>query len=49
MAVTLVLFWGVVWAVTEHHALPGGNFFGLIVLFVLCVLGGKLAEKIKVT
>ena len=28
--VTLLLFWGVLWALTEHHALPGGNFFGLI-------------------
>ena len=30
LSMTLVLFWGVMWALTEHRALPGGNYFGLI-------------------
>ena len=30
LLVTLVLFWGVLWVLTQHNALPGGNFFGLI-------------------
>ncbi len=45
MGVTLLLFWGVVWSLTEDNALPGGNFFALIMLFVFCILGGIIAEK----
>ncbi|XP_061197151.1 sodium/hydrogen exchanger 9B2-like [Saccostrea echinata] len=34
--------WGILAAITGSEALPGGNFFSLIVLFVLCVICGRL-------
>ena len=50
-AVTLLLAvlccWGVLWGVTGSHALPGGNFFALLVLVVCASIGGFLVEKIK--
>ncbi len=42
MSLTLALFWGVLWSLTGPAALPGGNFFGLIVLFIFCILGGTV-------
>ncbi|XP_013384872.1 uncharacterized protein LOC106154881 [Lingula anatina] len=44
---TLILLWAVLWAITRDEALPGGNFFGLIVLFLACKLGGFLVSKIR--
>ena len=47
---TLVLaslfVWGVCWSLTRHEALPGGNFFALIVLVIACVIGGDIVEKL---
>lgn len=34
--------WGILAAITGSEAMPGGNFFSLLVLFVLCVIGGRL-------
>ncbi|XP_062580508.1 sodium/hydrogen exchanger 9B2-like [Saccostrea cucullata] len=34
--------WGILAAITGSDALPGGNFFSLIVLFVFCVICGRL-------
>lgn len=47
IAVTLIFFYAVVWALTTKEALPGGNFFALMVLFVCCLLGGAIVEKIR--
>lgn len=44
LALCLLLVWGVMWAISGEQALLGGNFFALIVLFVLCVLGGELMK-----
>ncbi|CAL8332657.1 unnamed protein product [Lota lota] len=41
-----VLF-GVVWAITEKECLPGGNLFGITVLFICAVTGGKLVGLIR--
>uniref|UniRef100_A0A3Q2YBI1 Cation/H+ exchanger transmembrane domain-containing protein n=1 Tax=Hippocampus comes TaxID=109280 RepID=A0A3Q2YBI1_HIPCM len=41
-----VLF-GVVWSVTEDECLPGGNLFGITVLFISAVIGGKLVALIR--
>ncbi|XP_061685897.1 sodium/hydrogen exchanger 9B2 isoform X5 [Syngnathoides biaculeatus] len=41
-----VLF-GVVWSVTEDECLPGGNLFGITVLFICAVIGGKLVALIQ--
>ena len=41
-----VLF-GVVWAITEKECLPGGNLFGITVLFICAVTAGKLVGLIR--
>lgn len=40
-----VLF-AVVWSITEDECLPGGNLFGITVLFICAVIGGKLVALI---
>ena len=47
MLITVVLFWAVMWSITSDESLPGGNYFALIILFVCCILGGMLAEAIR--
>ena len=34
------------WSIVEKDCLPGGNLFGLIILFNASVLAGKLVENI---
>ncbi|TKS68192.1 Sodium/hydrogen exchanger 9B2 [Collichthys lucidus] len=41
-----VLF-GVVWSITEDECLPGGNLFGITILFICSLLGGKLVALIR--
>ncbi|KAL8206868.1 UNVERIFIED_CONTAM: hypothetical protein K2H54_032782 [Gekko kuhli] len=41
------LTWAVVWSITYHESLPGGNLFGLLFLFFSAVLGGKIMGQIK--
>lgn len=41
-----VLF-GVVWSITEDECLPGGNLFGITVLFICALIGGKLMAFIR--
>ncbi|XP_033962134.1 sodium/hydrogen exchanger 9B2 [Pseudochaenichthys georgianus] len=41
------LLFGVVWSITGSECLPGGNLFGLVVLFLCSVLGGKLVGLIQ--
>lgn len=43
----LVLLWAVVWSITGSECLPGGNLFGIIILFYCAVIGGKLFGLIK--
>ncbi|XP_073897564.1 sodium/hydrogen exchanger 9B2 [Castor canadensis] len=43
----VVLLWAVVWSITGSECLPGGNLFGIILLFYLAVTGGKLFGLIK--
>ncbi|XP_074486090.1 sodium/hydrogen exchanger 9B2 isoform X2 [Sebastes fasciatus] len=40
-----VLF-GVVWSITEDECLPGGNLFGITILFICALLGGKVVALI---
>ncbi len=47
LLVAVIYFWAVLWSLTDDKALPGGNFFALIVLLICCVLGGLLVKKIK--
>ncbi|XP_038588387.1 sodium/hydrogen exchanger 9B2-like [Micropterus salmoides] len=41
------LLFGVVWAITGSECLPGGNLFGIVILFICSVLGGKLVGMIQ--
>ncbi|XP_042256686.1 sodium/hydrogen exchanger 9B2-like [Thunnus maccoyii] len=41
------LLFGVVWAITGRESLPGGNLFGIVILFICSVLGGKLVGMIQ--
>ncbi|XP_036196915.1 sodium/hydrogen exchanger 9B2 isoform X2 [Myotis myotis] len=43
----VVLLWAVVWSITGSECLPGGNLFGIIILFYCAVIGGKLFGFIK--
>ncbi|XP_043088586.1 sodium/hydrogen exchanger 9B2 [Puntigrus tetrazona] len=42
-----LLLFGVVWAVTGHLCLPGQNLFGLVILFLSAVCGGKLISVFR--
>ncbi|XP_034020167.1 sodium/hydrogen exchanger 9B2-like [Thalassophryne amazonica] len=46
-AFLFTLLFGVVWSVTGVQCLPGGNLFGLVVLFTCAVLGGRLMGMIQ--
>uniref|UniRef100_A0A3Q3WII0 Cation/H+ exchanger transmembrane domain-containing protein n=1 Tax=Mola mola TaxID=94237 RepID=A0A3Q3WII0_MOLML len=37
----------IVWSVTGSECLPGGNLFGIVILFICSVLGGKLVGMIQ--
>ncbi|CAK6978864.1 sodium/hydrogen exchanger 9B2 [Scomber scombrus] len=41
------LLFGVVWSITGKECLPGGNLFGIVILFICSVLGGKLVGMIQ--
>lgn len=41
------LLFGVVWSITGSECLPGGNLFGLVILFICSVLGGKLMGLVQ--
>ncbi|KAM9414402.1 sodium/hydrogen exchanger 9B2 [Pholidichthys leucotaenia] len=41
------LLFGVVWSITGSECLPGGNLFGIVILFICSVLGGKLVGMIR--
>ncbi|XP_047442665.1 sodium/hydrogen exchanger 9B2 [Mugil cephalus] len=43
----MALLFGVVWSITGTVSLPGGNLFGIIILFICSVLGGKLVGMIR--
>ncbi|CAL8241330.1 unnamed protein product [Merluccius merluccius] len=43
----LALLFGVVWSITGKECLPGGNLFGITILFISSVLGGKLVGMIQ--
>uniref|UniRef100_A0A8C6HD04 Solute carrier family 9, subfamily B (NHA2, cation proton antiporter 2), member 2 n=1 Tax=Mus spicilegus TaxID=10103 RepID=A0A8C6HD04_MUSSI len=43
----VVLLWAMVWSVTGPECLPGGNLFGITILFYCSITGGKLFGLIK--
>ncbi|XP_029932229.1 sodium/hydrogen exchanger 9B2 [Myripristis murdjan] len=46
-ACLFALLFGVVWSITGSECLPGGNLFGIVILFICAVLGGKLVGMIQ--
>nr|XP_033812723.1 sodium/hydrogen exchanger 9B2 [Geotrypetes seraphini] len=47
-AVMVVLVWAVLWSITGHECLPGGNLFGILFLLPCAVIGGKLVGLIRI-
>ncbi|XP_053414506.1 sodium/hydrogen exchanger 9B2 isoform X1 [Nycticebus coucang] len=45
--IILILLWAVVWSITGSECLPGGNLFGIIILFYCAITGGKLLGLIQ--
>ncbi|XP_037023808.2 sodium/hydrogen exchanger 9B2 isoform X2 [Artibeus jamaicensis] len=43
----IVLLWAIVWSITGSECLPGGNLFGIIILFICAIIGGKIMGLIK--
>ncbi|XP_071071396.1 sodium/hydrogen exchanger 9B1 isoform X3 [Dasypus novemcinctus] len=46
--IILFLLWSVAWSFSGSEVLPGGNLFGLLIIFYCSLLGGKLLEVIKI-
>lgn len=44
---TFLIFWAVLIGVTGDEAVPGGNIFALVMLFLCCVVCGHLAAIIR--
>lgn len=42
------MIWCVTWSISEHDSLPGGNLFGLLIIFYSAIIGGKLVELIRI-
>ena len=49
LALTVLVIWGVLWAITGSQALPGkdGNFFGILILLIFSVIGGEIVALIR--
>uniref|UniRef100_A0A8D2KZK7 Cation/H+ exchanger transmembrane domain-containing protein n=1 Tax=Varanus komodoensis TaxID=61221 RepID=A0A8D2KZK7_VARKO len=45
---TVALVWALIWSITSHESLPGGNIFGFLVLYCCSVSGGQLIALIKI-
>uniref|UniRef100_A0A8C6RHB0 Solute carrier family 9, subfamily B (NHA1, cation proton antiporter 1), member 1 n=2 Tax=Nannospalax galili TaxID=1026970 RepID=A0A8C6RHB0_NANGA len=46
--VTLIVLWILLWSLTGHEVLPGGNLLGLVIIFYSAFLGGKFLEVIRI-
>ncbi|XP_008057783.1 sodium/hydrogen exchanger 9B1 [Carlito syrichta] len=46
--VILFLIWCVIWSFSGPEALPGGNLFGLLIIFYSAIFGGELLKLIKI-
>ncbi|ESP00110.1 hypothetical protein LOTGIDRAFT_63379, partial [Lottia gigantea] len=44
---TILMLWAVVWAVKEDEALPYHSYFGMIILFPLCIIAGLNVQQIR--
>ncbi|XP_059232736.1 sodium/hydrogen exchanger 9B1 [Mustela nigripes] len=46
--VTIFMVWCVAWSFFGTEVLPGGNLFGLLMIFYSAIIGGKLLEHIRI-
>ncbi|XP_060510511.2 sodium/hydrogen exchanger 9B1 isoform X1 [Panthera onca] len=46
--VALFMLWCVAWSFSGPEVLPGGNLFGLLIIFYSAMIGGKILELIRV-
>uniref|UniRef100_A0A8C2QL74 Solute carrier family 9, subfamily B (NHA1, cation proton antiporter 1), member 1 n=1 Tax=Cricetulus griseus TaxID=10029 RepID=A0A8C2QL74_CRIGR len=46
--ITFIILWTLLWSLMGEEVLPGGNLFGLIVIFYSSFLGGKILEVIRI-
>ncbi|XP_050417679.1 sodium/hydrogen exchanger 9B2 [Patella vulgata] len=44
---TIVILWAIVWSIVEEEALPYHSYFGMIILFPLCIIGGLNVQQIR--
>ncbi|XP_064597587.1 sodium/hydrogen exchanger 9B2-like [Liolophura sinensis] len=45
--ITILIIWSILWSISKEEALPGGKYFGIVLLFPCCVLAGMAMEKIR--
>ncbi|XP_064440964.1 sodium/hydrogen exchanger 9B1 isoform X7 [Mirounga angustirostris] len=48
LGVAFFMAWCVVWSFSGPEVLPGGNLFGLLIIFYSAIIGGKLLELIRI-
>ncbi|XP_062055789.1 sodium/hydrogen exchanger 9B1 [Lepus europaeus] len=46
--VILLMIWCITWSLSGPAVLPGGNLFGLLIVFYCAILGGKLLQLIRI-
>nr|XP_054109083.1 sodium/hydrogen exchanger 9B1 isoform X1 [Callithrix jacchus]XP_054109084.1 sodium/hydrogen exchanger 9B1 isoform X1 [Callithrix jacchus]XP_054109085.1 sodium/hydrogen exchanger 9B1 isoform X1 [Callithrix jacchus]XP_054109086.1 sodium/hydrogen exchanger 9B1 isoform X1 [Callithrix jacchus] len=46
--VILIMIWCLTWSILGSEALPGGNLFGLLIIFYSAIIGGKFLELIRI-
>ncbi|XP_039076745.1 sodium/hydrogen exchanger 9B1 isoform X2 [Hyaena hyaena] len=46
--VVLFMIWCVAWSFSATEVLPGGNLFGLLIIFYSAMIGGKVLQLIKI-
>uniref|UniRef100_A0A673TP28 Solute carrier family 9 member B1 n=1 Tax=Suricata suricatta TaxID=37032 RepID=A0A673TP28_SURSU len=46
--VALFMIWCVAWSFSGSEVLPGGNLFGLLIIFYSATIGGKVLELIRI-
>ena len=42
------MLWCVAWSFSGPEVLPGGNLFGLLIIFYSAMIGGKILELMRV-
>lgn len=42
------MLWCVAWSFSGPEVLPGGNLFGLLIIFCSAMIGGKILELIRI-